>query len=1750
MDQILIYKPDGESEAINSNSQVSVITQAEHKKTLLGEDIITMTVESATVRNFAIGDYIQVFGLPKYKINQLPKVTKESERKYIYELVFEGLQYDMLRVIYRNTDIVNFNNSADFTLIGTIEVFLNVLIHNLNRVFGTDKWALGDFPEETQTKNLLFNNENCLAVLQRLCEEYQYQFACQQTEIQNILHIRQAGTELEYNFKYGQGKGLYKLDRVNVDTKNLVNTLWAYGSSKNLPADYKGYSPRLRISIDEDLPLLDSTSRGLYGIFEGSVVFEDIYPHRTGTVSVINAENRLQFSDASMNFDLNAKEGDNTLYLLAGTTAKVRFQTGNLAGYEFEVSDYNHTTKTFTLLVNQDQKGLQLPSSTEPAFQIEVGDTYVILDIMMPQAYINAAEEELLVKATEYLDNNSVPTVKYTLELDEFYIRDTATNLNVFDVGDSVNIEDTALGINSRIQIIEFTRDILRPYKYSLTIKDVPQVSTLRTIIVQNHYNRDFLKLFGLDDPAKAKNDKKSSAEILNEILPRVKKILKMFDIEIGQPDSEIDIKGKVKITTEDFGIQNPGLGKDIFKVDTGGNTVIGADETFTKIVGGFGLENESNFVGNFSVADITADHTYTLPDYNAVLNDWDYFTNIPDIFPPSPHTHAISDITGLQTALNNKQPLDADLTAIAAFTGTGFPKRTGTNTWAISEDISLNTGAKIYLGGELFIHNYNNFTPSANTFVGINSGNLALNMEENDGIDNGIKNGLNMYGGNTALGYYSMNGLIDGGYSVAIGQSAMRYGESNYSTVAVGTQALMYAKNTDYNTAIGQDAGKFIGGLVGGGTTGTPNYGGPDDSNNTLIGAKAGLYLKGGINTYIGTHAGELNIGSYNIGLGLEVLQNNAGSYNIAIGRRAMLNNTANSNIALGDSSVYTNTSGNGLIGLGVQALYANTTGSRNLAMGVQALYANTTGSDNIAIGNQAAYANIGGSNVFIGSNAAKATTGTSESIFIGHNAGLTGNYGGSNVIIGPGAGSNSNITSGINNLFLGKSAGNYETTNVSNRLNIGMTGIGPLISGNFSTNRVGINTLSGNLTHTLTVNGSIYAKGITPLVLDSTIGYFQNSIVATISGSMADLLFTPGQASSGYVFQSKNSAGTAINAIAINRDGNVGLGIGNAVRKLHIYDASNASALVQSGAIAAYRLSGTTQGSIINEVSNLYITNTAATGFIHLQTNSVSRLAILADGKIGINQPSPTYQLDVNGTFRVAGASQFDAIASCPIAPTSANHLVNKAYVDSLALVKRGDNVYTIATSNITLSGLQTINGYAVGNAEPVLVAGQNTPSQNGVYIASVGAWTRSTTADSDTEIRGAYHYILFGTYANYRYINTNTSAITLGSTSITYDVDFGAETDPVFSAFATANNLDPTHIANWNTAYSWDNHATQGYVVGTSRTITINGTSGRVSVTGGAQDLGGNRTWTVDLIASGVTAGDYTKVTVDTYGRVTAGTNPTTLAGYGITDAITAVTAAATYQPLLDDGTGLVKSTAGVITYDNSVYLTETLADSIYLRLDDTGDFIDPLNAVLLESNVGERGFFLYGIEDDNAKRHKEAFFFVNPDEGVLGIHAYRQEDTVTKTFGLEMYKDGYLYHLKDDLTKHRILTTSDLSNLTWNGGQITNDINMDSYVNLYWGKVSTFDFDARIYGYKAQTNGERGLYVQTHKFNMTAREGIFLGSSKRPGGTGNDDKAIVLDNVIIDLQGVNLLVGGYARFAVSISGDYHKLTLVVD
>ena len=57
-------------------------------------------------------------------------------------------------------------------------------------------------------------------------------------------------------------------------------------------------------------------------------------------------------------------------------------------GYEFEIKKggYNHTTKEFEIIPFTNQTGQKFPDDVAEAFQIGVGDEYVLLDIVMPEA--------------------------------------------------------------------------------------------------------------------------------------------------------------------------------------------------------------------------------------------------------------------------------------------------------------------------------------------------------------------------------------------------------------------------------------------------------------------------------------------------------------------------------------------------------------------------------------------------------------------------------------------------------------------------------------------------------------------------------------------------------------------------------------------------------------------------------------------------------------------------------------------------------------------------------------------------------------------------------------------------------------------------------------------------------------------------------------------------------------------------------------------------------------------------------------------------------------------------------------------------------------------------------------------------------------------------------------------------------------------------------------------------------------------
>lgn len=96
----------------------------------------------------------------------------------------------------------------------------------------------------------------------------------------------------------------------------------------------------------------------------------------------------------------------------------------------------------------------------------------------------------------------------------------------------------------------------------------------------------------------------------------------------------------------------------------------------------------------------------------------------------------------------------------------------------------------------------------------------------------------------------------------------------------------------------------------------------------------------------------------------------------------------------------------------------------------------------------------------------------------------------------------------------------------------------------------------------------------------------------------------------------------------------------------------------------------------------------------------------------------------LDMNG----------NEVIGLPATPSGATSAISLAYLQAVETgLRPKGNVVVATTANISLSGLQTIDGYTTLVGDRVLVKDQTNQTENGVYIAASGVWTRSLDLDN---------------------------------------------------------------------------------------------------------------------------------------------------------------------------------------------------------------------------------------------------------------------------------------------------------------------------------------------------------------------------------------------------------------------------------
>ena len=267
----------------------------------------------------------------------------------------------------------------------------------------------------------------------------------------------------------------------------------------------------------------------------------------------------------------------------------------------------------------------------------------------------------------------------------------------------------------------------------------------------------------------------------------------------------------------------------------------------------------------------------------------------------------------------------------------------------------------------------------------------------------------------------------------------------------------------------------------------------------------------------------------------------------------------------------------------------------------------------------------------------------------------------------------------------------------------------------------------------------------------------------------------------------------------------------------------------------------------------------------------------------------------------------------------PVNAADIANKQYVDQIAagLSVKAPVLYG-TTGNITLSGLGTQSGGewtgTLPNQARILVKNQATQADNGIYVASAGAWARASDMSTWDQVPGAFCFIEQGaTLADTGYVCTSDPGGTIGVTAITWVQFTGLTT---YSA-GTGLNLVANTFNIVNTGVTAASYGSASSVA----TFTVNA-QGQLTTAGSSSIAINANQITSGTIASSLISGSYTGITgVGTLSGLTV-TAP-------IVGSITGNAATATTATSATTSTNLTGGSTGAIPYQTGSGATTFLA-----------------------------------------------------------------------------------------------------------------------------------------------------------------------------------------------------------------------------
>ena len=423
-------------------------------RAIKGEHSLTLKYSLAEHIELPRGAWCEYEG-ERYELLSPEAVKMQHTRHYDYTLTLEAQQARLKLWKLRNL----IDGRLKFPLTATPREHLQLLVNVLNERSGGG-WTIGDCITEPE-RLISYDHNSCWEALAKLAEEFktEWEITGKRISLRKVEHNKKQPLRLGY----GKGRGLRSGLGRKAGEALPTEILWVQGGDRNvdrsrygsatlhLPTsatiaydgeyfeDERGFD-RLRAKrykTDDRGLSLRRADKPLTTATEASINAPDIYPSRVGSVTSVREVNATQhfwdFCDSTIPESL-----DYDRCLIAGQTMTVIFQSGQLAGREFEVK-YRHqgaahsgkAARCFEL-IPQEVDGMTMPSAT---FAPRVGDKYAVFHVMLPEAYINdratrsGAEWELLRRCVRHLWEHEEQKYSYTAELDGLWAKKDWLNI-------------------------------------------------------------------------------------------------------------------------------------------------------------------------------------------------------------------------------------------------------------------------------------------------------------------------------------------------------------------------------------------------------------------------------------------------------------------------------------------------------------------------------------------------------------------------------------------------------------------------------------------------------------------------------------------------------------------------------------------------------------------------------------------------------------------------------------------------------------------------------------------------------------------------------------------------------------------------------------------------------------------------------------------------------------------------------------------------------------------------------------------------------------------------------------------------------------------------------------------------------------------------------------------------------------------------------------------------------------------------